>query len=91
MNRIVSEIKIKHELSNTSEHFLLVGNCDEIISAHESASEANDALKSLPNPTAKWTDVQIVAPGQTVSGTYLAPVTVPDSRPFDWSAFTVSE
>ena len=62
----------KHSITNTSDKYLLVGNCNHIIAAYESAVEANaDIDLQVPSiEDSPWGSVQIIGPGDSVSGEY---------------------
>lgn len=84
-------ITTHHSLTNTTDKYLLVGNCHHIIAAYESAEDAAaDMDNQVPSiDESPWGSVQIVAPGETVSGEYcqVAPLTAKQEaeRAAEWA------
>jgi hypothetical protein len=65
-------INKKHSITNTSDKYLLVGNCHEIIAAYDTADEANaDINNKVPSiEDSPWGVVQILSPADSISGEY---------------------
>jgi hypothetical protein len=65
-------IHTKHSIKNTSDKYLLVGNCHHVIAAYDSANDANaDIDVQVPSiEDSPWGVVQILAPGDSISGDY---------------------
>lgn len=62
----------KHSITNTSDKWLLVGNCHHLIAAYETAAEANaDIDLQVPSiEDSPWGSVQIIGPGDFQCGEY---------------------
>lgn len=75
-------------ITNTSDKHLLVGNCQHIIAAYETHAEAvADLDNKIPSiEDSPWGSVQIVAPGQTVSGEYCQPVPMTSKQAADFDS-----
>ncbi|MFA9262810.1 MAG: hypothetical protein ACEQSB_05710 [Undibacterium sp.] len=72
----MTTISKTYSITNTSDKYLLVGNCHHIIAAYESAQDAAADIDSqVPCiDSSPWGSVQVVAPGDTVSGDYCQPI-----------------
>jgi hypothetical protein len=69
-------ITTTHSLANTTQKFLLVGDCHQVIAAYDTAAEAAaDLDNKVPSiDGSPWCRVDIVSPGQTINATFSAPV-----------------
>lgn len=83
MKTIKDTVKTTHSLTNTTDMYLLVGNHDLVISAHDTREQAEAALNKINENNMPWSIVEIAAPGETVSGVMTQAVWVdqPDLTP----------
>ena len=75
MNKVtIGEVKISHTLTNTTNMFLVVGNKHAIIGQSDMRVEAESIAHIVGNEHCVYSTIDVVAPGETVSGDFVQPI-----------------
>jgi hypothetical protein len=58
------------KFTNGTEHYLVVGNSQDVISHHQTVKEAEKALSAINVSDSKWSVIKVLCPGESHEGTY---------------------